>query len=136
METFGDDKKFFQGLIQAAVGLCHFCNGNVRGAAKLYRSSRDYMQRYASPFWGLDQEAFWGQMERCFAPILVERRSAKRDRARRGAAAGDRRWSRRPRNGRTRRSIWKKKRREAEVSNPAAHAAGLAGPPTCNGDAS
>ena len=35
METFGEEKRFYQGLIQAAVGLCHFCNGNVRGAAAL-----------------------------------------------------------------------------------------------------
>jgi len=71
METFGPEKRFYQGLIQAAVGLCHFCNGNLRGAAKLYRSSRDYMERYGSPYLGLDQHAFWGQMERCFAGVLA-----------------------------------------------------------------
>jgi uncharacterized protein len=71
METFGPEKKFFQALIQAAVGLCHFCNGNVRGALKLYRSSKDYMQRYGSPFMGLDQTIFWGQMDRCFAELLT-----------------------------------------------------------------
>jgi predicted metal-dependent hydrolase len=71
METFSPEKQFYQGLIQAAVGLCHFCNGNLRGAAKLYRSSRDYMWRYGTPFLGLDQEAFWGQMERCFAEVLA-----------------------------------------------------------------
>jgi predicted metal-dependent hydrolase len=42
----GPDKKFYQGLIQAAVALCHFCNGNGRGAVKLFKSSRDYMSRY------------------------------------------------------------------------------------------
>lgn len=71
METFGPEKQFYQGLIQAAVGLCHFCNGNLRGAVKLYRSSRDYMERYGSPFLGLDQTRFWGQMERCFAELLA-----------------------------------------------------------------
>jgi predicted metal-dependent hydrolase len=71
METFGPEKQFYQGLIQAAVGLCHFCNGNVRGAVKLYRSSRDYMKRYGSPFMGLDQTAFWNAMERCFAGLLA-----------------------------------------------------------------
>jgi predicted metal-dependent hydrolase len=71
METYGPERQFYQGLIQAAVGLCHFCNGNVRGAAKLYRSSRDYMRRYGTPFLGLDQDDFWGQMERCFADLLV-----------------------------------------------------------------
>ena len=70
METFGPEKKFYQGLIQAAVGLCHFCNGNVRGAVKLYRSSREYMERYGSPFMGLDQTRFWEQMQQCFAQLL------------------------------------------------------------------
>jgi predicted metal-dependent hydrolase len=71
METHGPDRAFYQGLIQAAVGLCHFCNGNVRGAAKLYRSSRDYMQRYGSLHLGMDLDAFWAQMERCFAELIA-----------------------------------------------------------------
>ncbi|MFO0966668.1 MAG: DUF309 domain-containing protein [Gemmataceae bacterium] len=70
METTGDEKRFIQALIQAAVALCHFCNGNVRGAVKLFRSSRAYMEKYGSPHWGLDQTVFWSQMEACFAPIL------------------------------------------------------------------
>jgi predicted metal-dependent hydrolase len=76
MDTFGPEKQFYQGLIQAAVGLCHFCNGNLRGAAKLYRSSRDYMERYGSPFFGLDQTKFWNAMEQCFAPVLAASDSA------------------------------------------------------------
>ena len=71
MDTTGEEKKFIQGLIQAAVGLCHFCNGNLRGAAKLYRSSRDYMTPYGPSYWGLNQDQFWSQMERCFAPVLA-----------------------------------------------------------------
>ena len=71
METFGPEKKFFQGLIQAAVGLCHFCNGNGRGAIKLYKSSREYMHRYDMRFMGLDQTAFWGAMDACFADLLA-----------------------------------------------------------------
>jgi predicted metal-dependent hydrolase len=67
----GPDKKFYQGLIQAAVALCHFCNGNGRGAVKLFRSSRDYMQRYDAHFLGLDQTAFWEQMSQCFAELLA-----------------------------------------------------------------
>lgn len=70
METSGPDKKFYQSLIQAAVGLCHFCNGNLRGADKLYRSARDYMQRYGQHFMGLDVPSFWGQMESCFRDVL------------------------------------------------------------------
>ena len=71
MDTAGPDKRFYQSLIQAAVGLLHFCNGNMRGAAKLYRSSKDYMQRYDSPHLGLDIIVFWNNMERCFAELLA-----------------------------------------------------------------
>lgn len=70
-DTAGEDKRFYQALIQAAVGLLHFCNGNLAGARKLYRSSRDYMQRYGSPHRGLDQTVFWERMDRCFAPVLL-----------------------------------------------------------------
>ncbi|HZZ81752.1 MAG TPA: DUF309 domain-containing protein [Gemmataceae bacterium] len=72
METFTPEKQFYQGLIQAAVALCHFCNGNVRGALKLYKSSRDYMLRYGTPFIGLDQTAFWNQMDACFGELLAQ----------------------------------------------------------------
>jgi hypothetical protein len=71
MDTAGPDKRFYQGLIQAAVALCHFCNGNVRGAAKLYHSSRDYMSRYGERHLGLDVAGFWRAMEGCFAELLA-----------------------------------------------------------------
>ena len=71
MESYGPERPFYQGLIQAAVGLCHFCNGNQRGAVKLFHSSRAYMAKYGSPYLGLDSAAFWARMERCFAPVLA-----------------------------------------------------------------
>jgi len=69
-ESHGNERRFYQGLIQAAVGLYHFSGGNLGGAVKLYRSSRDYMEPCGSPFLGLDTAAFWAQMERCFRPLL------------------------------------------------------------------
>jgi hypothetical protein len=71
MDTAGPDRTFYQGLIQAAVGLCHFCNGNVRGAVKLYHSSRDYLSRHGPRHLGLDVADFWRQMEHCFADLLA-----------------------------------------------------------------
>jgi|SRR5581483_1696368 len=67
----GPDKAFYQGLIQAAVGLCHFCNGNVRGAVKLFHSSKGYLERFGPSYLGLDLAGFWSAMERCFAPLLA-----------------------------------------------------------------
>lgn len=68
----GEDRRFVQGLIQAAVGLYHFGNENLRGALKLYRSSRAYMERYPSPHLGLDITVFWRDMERCFKELLAQ----------------------------------------------------------------
>src|SRR3979490_1033221 len=48
-DSYGDERRFYQGLIQAAVGLCHFGNGNLNGAVKLYNSSRDYMRGGGPP---------------------------------------------------------------------------------------
>ena len=70
-DSRGPEHRFYQGLIQAAVGLFHYQGGNVRGAAKLYRTSRAYMEPYGSPYLGLNTAHFWQQMERCFAPVLA-----------------------------------------------------------------
>jgi hypothetical protein len=70
-ESHGDERRFYQGLIQAAVGLFHFGNGNLGGAVKLYHSSRDYMRPCGSPFLGLDVDAFWRGMEECFRSLLT-----------------------------------------------------------------
>jgi uncharacterized protein len=69
-ESHGAERRFYQGLIQAAVGLFHFGGGNLGGASKLYRSSYDYMKTCDSPFLGLDVDGFWRQMARCFEPLL------------------------------------------------------------------
>ena len=70
LDCAGPERRFYQALIQAAVALYHFGNGNWRGALKLYRSSKAYMDAYASPYFGLDARLFWETMERCFAPLL------------------------------------------------------------------
>ncbi len=69
-ESHGVERRFYQGLIQAAVSLFHFGNGNLGGAVKQYRSSYNYMKDCGSPFLGLDVADFWRRMERCFEPLL------------------------------------------------------------------
>jgi hypothetical protein len=69
-ESHGHDRRFVQGLIQAAVGLFHFGSGNLGGAAKLYRTSREYLAPVPSPFWGLDLNDFGKRMEVCFRPLF------------------------------------------------------------------
>jgi predicted metal-dependent hydrolase len=66
----GPARKFYQGLIQAAVALHHFGNGNIRGARKVYHTSRNYLQDYRPLYLGLDLDAFLAQYDRCFEPVL------------------------------------------------------------------
>jgi hypothetical protein len=72
LDCAGTERKFYQGLIQAAVALYHFGNGNLRGATKLYRTSRAYMEPFGSPYLGLDVTAFWQRMQQCFEPVLSD----------------------------------------------------------------
>ena len=65
----GEDRKFYQGLIQAAVCLHHFGNGNIRGARKLYHSSSGYLEPFKPFKAGLDLSKFLAEMTRCCAEV-------------------------------------------------------------------
>ena len=69
-ETQDDRKKFYQGLIQAAVALLHFGNGNLGGAKKVYLSSRKYLEAYRPEFEGLDVARFLDELQFCFQELL------------------------------------------------------------------
>jgi hypothetical protein len=73
------DRRFYQALIQAAVALYHYGHGNLRGAVKLFGSSKAYMDKYPSPHLGLDCEGFWRRMTVCFAPVHAEADLMRRD---------------------------------------------------------
>lgn len=70
-EYQGPSRKFYQGLIQVAVCLHHFGNGNTRGAIKLYHSSRAYLDAYRPVHEGLDVDKLLAQMEACCASLLA-----------------------------------------------------------------
>ncbi len=71
-ECPNEDRRYYQGILQAAVALYHFGNGNLRGAHKLFRTGRDYMTPYPCPYLGLDREAFWKDMAECFVEVHRE----------------------------------------------------------------
>src|SRR5438874_11223732 len=71
-DSANPDHCFYQGVLQAAVGLLHFGNGNLRGAVKLYRSSLGYLEPFRGVCHGLDVDDFRRQMERCFAELLTD----------------------------------------------------------------
>ena len=67
----GDSRKFYQGLIQVAVCLHHFGNGNIRGARKLYHSSRAYLEPYAPHHLDLNVDQLIAGLQECCAEILA-----------------------------------------------------------------
>jgi predicted metal-dependent hydrolase len=68
-DTPGREREFFQGLIQVAVALCHFYNGNVRGARKLYGTSLAHLATFRPEYLGIDLEDWISNLDRCFAPL-------------------------------------------------------------------
>jgi len=68
-EYRGPSRKFYQGLIQAAVALYHFGNENIRGARKLHGSVHGYLEPYAPRHLGLDVTGFLADFDRCLAEV-------------------------------------------------------------------
>jgi predicted metal-dependent hydrolase len=66
----GPSRRFYQGLIQVAVCLHHFGNGNTRGAKKLYYGCRGYLEDYRPRQEGVDLDKLLAELERCCAEIL------------------------------------------------------------------
>jgi len=66
-------RRFYQGLIQAAVCLHHFGNGNIRGAKKLHFSSRGYLEPYRPSHRGLDLDKLLADMQHCCGEILASK---------------------------------------------------------------
>ncbi len=66
----GPSRRFYQGLIQLAVCLHHFGNGNIRGARKLYHGSRGYLEAYVPAYGGVDLDKLLRDFESCCAEIL------------------------------------------------------------------
>jgi len=52
-ESIGHEKKFLQGLIQAAVALHHHSTGNIVGACSLLERSRKNLAAYPEDFGGI-----------------------------------------------------------------------------------
>jgi predicted metal-dependent hydrolase len=63
------ERTFFQGVIQAAVALFHFEEGNLGGALRMYRSATAYLSPWAPEFDGFDVERLLRGMEICFAEL-------------------------------------------------------------------
>lgn len=69
-EVIGEDKRFYQGLIQASVALFHFGNENFGGARKLYESARKNLDGYPAYHQGIDLQQFLTDFQFCFQELL------------------------------------------------------------------
>ena len=70
-EYRGPSRKYYQGLIQAAVALYHFGNGNIRGARKLHKSVQGYLELFAPRHLGLDIQKFLMEFDLCLAEVAA-----------------------------------------------------------------
>ena len=62
-EMKGDDsRKFFQGLIHAAVALHHYRNGNLAGAGRLWAYCVEHLNPFRPLCHNLDVDEFLGRM--------------------------------------------------------------------------
>lgn len=66
-----DSRHFYQGLIQFAICLHHFRNGNTRGAKKLCISGSDYLERYRPAYLGIDLERLLQELHACCSELLA-----------------------------------------------------------------
>ena len=74
-ESLGNDKKFLQGMIQAAVALFHFGNENFGGAKKLYNSAHEKLKPLGDEYMGIALARFLTDFETCFQELLANTES-------------------------------------------------------------
>jgi hypothetical protein len=79
----GEDRRFYQGLIQAAVALYHLENGNAVGSRKLVDSSAAYLQSYRPQHHGLDVDGLLEGVRICLNENLTARSQTPGDLGRR-----------------------------------------------------
>ncbi len=64
------EKPMFQGLIQAAVALFHFEEGNLGGARKMFTSCRVYLSPFCPACGGIDIERLLAELQLCFSELM------------------------------------------------------------------
>jgi predicted metal-dependent hydrolase len=70
-EVRGPSRDFYKGLIQAAVCLYRFENGNLHGARTLFRGGSRYLQPYRPTCLGVDVGRLLADWERCCRPLVA-----------------------------------------------------------------
>jgi uncharacterized protein len=68
-DLYCSERTLFQGLIQAAVALFHFEEGNRGGALRMYRSCRVYLSPFAPQTAGIDVSSLVAELDACFSEL-------------------------------------------------------------------
>jgi len=66
-ETFGEERLFDQGLIQAAVAMFHLENNNLGGAARMFEAACTKLGTYPPRYKGIDLRRLREDLDRCRA---------------------------------------------------------------------
>jgi len=66
--------RFLQGLLQVAVAIYHFENGNIYGSRALFQSAYQYLQPYRPFFWDLDLEPVMQFIDQALQVLPNEKR--------------------------------------------------------------
>lgn len=77
IETEGEDKDFYKGLIQCAVAFVHLERGNFKGARKLFRTAHGYLHAYLPEHGEIQTEKLLEEFEEFFDTYVpaAERRN-------------------------------------------------------------
>ncbi|WP_405054369.1 DUF309 domain-containing protein [Tepidibacillus marianensis] len=66
--------KFLQGLLQVAVAIYHFENGNIHGSRALFQSAYQYLQPYRPFCWDLNLEPVIAFIDQALKILPEQRR--------------------------------------------------------------
>lgn len=75
LEDHGEDRKFYQGVIQVAAGYFKWEQGVLIGAIKLWRSGLEKLEPYGSIHLGVDLGSFVGGVKENLKEIEVAHQS-------------------------------------------------------------
>src|SRR3954467_7852247 len=68
--AYGLKHEFYQGMIQCAVALEHYCRSNPRGVLSLFKSYNKRMANVPAVFMGLAVKDFLSRMHEALRPVL------------------------------------------------------------------
>jgi predicted metal-dependent hydrolase len=65
VDTTGNDRLFYQGLIQTAVGFYHLSNGNLKGANSQFTKALAKLEQYLPDHHGVDVQHLVNAVRTC-----------------------------------------------------------------------